>query len=96
MIFQKGQNFNDYPAFFKRGTFLRRIAEERPFTPEELARIPEKHCPTLDTLVTRSRIVEIDMPVFTKVTNREAVIFDGSDPETSGIDDRGESSGGNR
>jgi len=33
MIFQKGQNFNDYPAFFKRGTFVRRITEERPVTP---------------------------------------------------------------
>jgi len=81
MIFQKGQNFNDYPAFFKRGTFVRRITEERPFTPEELERIPEKHRPALDTLVTRSRVVELEMPVFTKILNREAVIFDGAAPE---------------
>lgn len=37
MIFQKGQNFNDYPTFFKRGTFVRRLTEQRPFTAEELA-----------------------------------------------------------
>jgi len=80
MIFQKGQNFNDYPAFFKRGTFVRRITEQRPFTPEELARIPEKHRPTPDTLVTRSRVVELEMPVFTRVLNREAVIFEGAAP----------------
>lgn len=81
MIFQKGQNFNQYPAFFKRGTFVRRITEERPFSAEELARIPEKHRPALETLVARSRFVELDMPVFTKVTNRAAVIFDAADPE---------------
>lgn len=81
MIFQKGQNFNDYPAFFKRGTFVRRITEGRPFTPEELARIPEPHRPAPETLVTRSRVVELDMPVFSKVRNREAVLFDGAAPE---------------
>jgi tRNA(His) 5'-end guanylyltransferase len=80
MIFQKGQNFNDYPASFKRGAFVRRITEERAFTPEELGRIPEKHRPAPDALVTRSRVVELDMPVFGKVLNREAVIFDGADP----------------
>lgn len=81
MIFQKGQNFNDYPAFFKRGTFIRRKTEERPFTPAEYNKIPEKHRPAPDTLVTRSSIVEMDMPVFTKVINRVPVIFDGAEPE---------------
>lgn len=82
MIFQKGQNFNDYPAFFKRGTFVRRVTLEREFTPEELARIPEKHRPPPGKLVSRSSVIEIEMPVFTKVTNREAVIFDGAFPVT--------------
>ena len=45
MIFAKGQNFNDYPDFFKRGTFVRRVRVERPFTVEELARIPADHQP---------------------------------------------------
>jgi len=80
LIFQKGQNFNDYPAFFKRGTFVRRVVEERPFTPEELARIPQNHRPGPDALVSRSRVVELDMPVFTKVLNREEVIFEGAGP----------------
>lgn len=80
MIFQKGQNFNDYPAFFKRGTFIRRITEERPFTEEELLKIPEAHRPAPDTLVKRSKVVEMDMPVFTKVSNRVEVIFDGAEP----------------
>ena len=45
LLFRKGRNFNDDPAFFKRGTFVRRITKERPFTPEELRRIPKQHRP---------------------------------------------------
>lgn len=78
MIFQKGQNFNDYPIFFKRGTFVRRITELRHMTDDELARIPENHWPAEPIM--RSRIVELDMPIFTKVANRESVIFDGAEP----------------
>lgn len=81
MIFQKGQNFNDYPAFFKRGTFVRRTTVERPFTDQELARIPPGHRPALGALVLRSEIIELDMPSFGSVTNREAVIFEGARPE---------------
>lgn len=80
MLFAKGVNFNDYPVSFKRGTFVRRITVERPFTAEELERIPEKHRPVADALVTRSQIVPLDMPKFATVTNREAVIFDGAEP----------------
>jgi tRNA(His) guanylyltransferase len=83
MIFQKGQNFNDYPALFKRGTFVRRVTVERPFTPNELARIHEKHRPEPSQMVTRSDVVTLEMPSFGSVANREAVIFDGADPVTA-------------
>lgn len=73
MIFQKGQNFNDYPAFFKRGTFVRRVLEEKYLSESELALIPPKHRPF--GMVVRSKVIEIDMPIFTKVLNREGVIF---------------------
>jgi hypothetical protein len=33
--------------------------------------------------VERTAIVKIDMPPFGAVINREAVIFDGADPETT-------------
>lgn len=78
MLFQKGVNFNDYPAFFKRGTFVRRINVERLLTEDELARIPEQHRPTGPVI--RSEIVELDMPIFSTVSNREAVIFDSATP----------------
>lgn len=80
MIFQKGQNFNDYPNFFKRGTFVRRTYAERTMTADELARIPEKHRPDPDAKHMRSEIVCPEMPPFSKVENRVAVIFDGADP----------------
>lgn len=80
MLFQKGINFNDYPAFFKRGTFVRRVTRERSLTVEELARVPEPHRPEPGALFQRSSVEEIDMPRFGSVENREAVIFDGAAP----------------
>jgi tRNA(His) guanylyltransferase len=40
MMFQKGQNFNDYPASFKRGTFVRRSVQIKTFTDDEWLKIP--------------------------------------------------------
>lgn len=81
MLFAKGINFNDYPAFFKRGTFVRRETVWREFMDEEYARIPEAHRPPIGEKIQRSVIRRLEMPPFGKVTNREAVIFDGAAPE---------------
>lgn len=81
MLFQKGVNFNDYPAFFKRGTFIRRSTRLIDLSPTELERIPIAHRPTGPVI--RSSYDRIDMPSFRKVTNRAAVIFDGADPITA-------------
>ena len=78
MLFQKGINWNDYPAFFKRGTFLQRRRVFKALDAETLARIPEKHRPAGP--IERWEIVELDMPPFTQIINRAAVVFDGSDP----------------
>jgi tRNA(His) 5'-end guanylyltransferase len=43
LLWQKGVNWNDYPAFFKRGTFLQRRKVSRPFTATELQALPAKH-----------------------------------------------------
>lgn len=79
MMWQRGVNFNDYPVAFKRGTFIQRRKVLRELGEDELHRIPVDRRPTGPVL--RSEIREIDMPPFTKVLNREAVIFDGADPE---------------
>lgn len=46
MLFQKGVNFNDYPAFFKRGTFTQRVKRMVELTPTQLEKIPEARRPT--------------------------------------------------
>jgi len=78
MMWQKGVNFNDYPSFFKRGTYVQRRKKTRLLTPEEMANIPEKFRPTEP--VERTEIVELDLPPLSKVTNRPGVIFRGEDP----------------
>jgi tRNA(His) 5'-end guanylyltransferase len=82
MLFQKGINWNDYPAFFKRGTFVRRRTVLRPLETEVLARVPEAHRPAVGTLVERSEVIELEMPPFTKVVNRAGVIFAGEEPRS--------------
>lgn len=81
MLSEAGLEFDTaYPVNFRLGTWLRQVSFERSFTADELARIPEKHRPAPDSLVTRSEVREIDMPEFNLVANREAVIFDGQQP----------------
>ncbi len=81
MLWQKGANWNDYPAFFKRGTYLQRRNFQRSLTDEELARIPEKHRPLPDMLVTRSHVVELDLPPVRRIANLHAVLFESAAPE---------------
>jgi tRNA(His) 5'-end guanylyltransferase len=82
MLFAKGINFNDYPAFFKRGTFVQKRRSIRKFTPAELAVLPPKHNGRVnpDLEIERTDVIEVDMPSFSKVTNRVEVVFDGATP----------------
>lgn len=78
LLFAKGINWNDYPAFFKRGTYVRREQVLKELTLAELSRIPEKHRPTGP--VVRSELKELDMPPITRVTNLNGVLFFGEAP----------------
>ena len=84
MLFQKGINWNDYPPFFKRGTFVQKHSVEREFTAEELECLPAKHAARTNPGLTveRSEIRRLQMPPFGRVTNRVAVVFDGATPQT--------------
>lgn len=84
MLWQKGVNFNDYPAFFKRGTFVRRTTALRELSLEELLRIPERHRP--NGPVERSEALALEMPPFGSVVNRVAVITDGARPFFASVD----------
>lgn len=80
MLWQEHRiNYNDYPAYFKRGTFLRR--ELVLLQPEDLDMqdIPEKHRPTKP--IKRHVIRPLDLWL-SKTINGIGVIFDGEEPIT--------------
>lgn len=60
MFTEKGVNFNDFPSFFKRGTFVQRTKVTRLLTDEELNRIPPEYRPDGSVPVVRTEIQEHD------------------------------------
>lgn len=90
MLWKKGINWNDYPIFFKRGTYIRVRDVERPFTTEEMENLPPKHRARTepDLVLKRSVVIEEKFPPLAKIVNREEVILHGKDPiEKIEIDD---------
>lgn len=87
MLHAKGINWNDYPAFFKRGVYLQRRTLAKPFTAAELDALPPKHEARTNhaLVIERQVLAELDLPPLGAVTNREAVIFDGAEPATLGV-----------
>lgn len=82
MLHAKGVNWNDYPAQFRRGTYVQRRRTSTPFTAAELDQLPPKHEARSNPglIVERSTVSVIELPPLASVTNREAVIFDGAEP----------------
>lgn len=85
MLFQKGVSWNDYPAFFKRGTFVQKKTVKSKLTVEEVDLLPEKHHARQnpDAEFDRSIFRTLDVPPFSQVTNRVGVLFRGEDPITN-------------
>ena len=72
MLFaEKDINWNDYPAFFKRGVFYRRIKTQKALTDLELEELPPLHHARLnpEMLVERSSVVYDDTD-FSKVEDK--------------------------
>lgn len=87
MLWQKGVNWNDYPSFFKRGSFVqKRIALEK-FSAEELEQLPLQHEARMNPnlMIERTDYVCVDMPPFVTVTNRPQVVFQGAEPEITKV-----------
>lgn len=82
MLMAKGVNWNDYPAFFKRGTYVQRRVTSRAFTASELEKLPPKHEARRnpDLAIKRTDYREIDMPPLARVVNRGDVMFFGAEP----------------
>jgi len=84
MLFVKGVNWNDYPAFFRRGSYIQRRKIAKKFSTEELEKLPAKHEARINPnlIIERSEYRVLDMPPFNKVENRVGVIFNGEEPIT--------------
>jgi tRNA(His) 5'-end guanylyltransferase len=82
LLFQNGVNWNDYPPFFKRGTFILRRTIERPFTADELEALPPRHAARTNPalVVTRTELRAVELPPFSRVINRVGVLFDAEEP----------------
>lgn len=78
MCEERGYNWDNYPDFFKWGTFVQRKTVERELTHEELEKIPEKHRP--EGKVSRSKVEILALPPFNRVSNRHGVVFHGQEP----------------
>lgn len=72
MLFSKGVNWNDYPSFFKRGSYLKRQTVKRFLTETELAKFRTE--PSFQE-VTRSIVSEVDMPPYSQIEDRVATYF---------------------
>ena len=83
MLFKKGVNFNDYPTFFKRGTYIQRRVVTKKFTAEEIEKLPPKHAARKnpDLIVERSEVREVELPPLSKVVNKVGVVFNGEEPK---------------
>jgi tRNA(His) guanylyltransferase len=81
MMIEKGVNWNDLPVKFKRGTYVRRIKTSKPFTSEELSKLPPKHHahknPNL--VIERNDISILELPIFNKIKNKVGVVFNGEE-----------------
>ncbi|QJW93668.1 tRNA(His) guanylyltransferase Thg1 family protein [Frigoriglobus tundricola] len=86
LLWQKGVNWNDYPPFFKRGTYIRTRKVAGPFTAQEREELPEKHAarrnPAL--VIERTECGPVELPPLVTVENRAGVLFRGEAARTRG------------
>ena len=83
MLYGKGIKWEDYPTYFKRGTYIQRKKEYKKFTSDEIEKLPEKHEAKLNPNLTveRSIVSIIDMPRITSIQNKISTLFFGEEPE---------------
>lgn len=88
MLFQKGINFNDYPSFFKRGTYIKRVVVSRKYTPEEIDSLPAKHQAKSnpDLEIIRHELLEIDYGMLKTIANPINVVYDDAEPVRKAIE----------
>lgn len=86
MLFtQKKVNWNEYPVFFKRGTYVQRQKITKPFTAAEIDKLPAKHAARTNPnlVIERQKVLALDLPPLRKVINRKDVILFGAEPKVA-------------
>ncbi len=80
MLFQKGINWDDYPNFFKRGSYVIRRTTKSKLTEKELESLPPLHNARKNPEMEfdRSEYCTVDLPPLNKVLNRVDVICNGA------------------
>ncbi len=90
MLWLKGINWNDYWDGFKKGTYVAKRTTQRPFTVDEIEKLPKHHNarknPNL--VIERQDTVILNIPPLRKIKNREDVIFDGKEPILKDVENR--------
>jgi tRNA(His) 5'-end guanylyltransferase len=83
MLFQKGINWNDYPAFFKRGTYVQRKRVMTKFNSEELEKLPLKHQARINPNLEIERWIvdRVKLPPLSRIKNKVNVVIFGENPE---------------
>lgn len=74
MLHAKGINWNDYPAFFKRGTYFAKRYVEQEMDQSTWDKIPEKNRPESRVFV-RNVAKDLKLPPITQVANMFDVVF---------------------
>ncbi len=82
LLMARGVNWNDYPAFFKRGSYVQARTVRRPFSAAELESLPPRHDARRNPeLVVERRVFErLELPPLSRVRNRVELIFDAAAP----------------
>lgn len=82
MLTENNVNWNDLAVKFKRGTYIKRVKTSKPFSAEEIEKLPKQHQARKnpELVIERNIIEPIDMPIFNKITNKVDVVFNDIEP----------------
>lgn len=86
MLLERGVDWEHYPAYFRRGTYVQRQKTVRAFTVDELEQLPPLHAARKDPalMVERTDYVALELPPLLSVENRAGVLFRGEAPVVGG------------
>lgn len=83
MLFQVGINWNNYPSFFKKGTYVQKKVRYGKMSIDEIEKLPLKHNARKnpDIEIKRTFVEILDLPILSKISNKVDVLIYGQEPE---------------